>query len=242
MINFYEQVPSVYPNTSRDFQYLSWLIDIVLNSVKHNVDDLYRLPSTEADPRLTELLALTLGFKAKRNYDQKQLIALVNIIPSILKHKGTKEAVAMAAKALIIASDTVGDFDEDKGIQIKNNVLEVNFPTELVDTTLFIDLLPYILPAGLTCRIVRKPQTSKSYTTEIGYEDRAVAAWHIDASWDSDKATFTGLAGLFEPGKDEQDPNFTNYNNSSVADLNAGLLSNTIIPDLMNLNIKEGEE
>ena len=76
MIKFANQVPSVYPSASRDFQYLGWLIDIVLNSVKHNVDDLYDLPNNQADIKLTELLALTLGFKVKRNYDQKQLSAL----------------------------------------------------------------------------------------------------------------------------------------------------------------------
>ena len=51
MIKFYEQVPAVYPSASRDFQYLCWLIDIVLNSVKHNVDDLYDLPNSKTSRR-----------------------------------------------------------------------------------------------------------------------------------------------------------------------------------------------
>ena len=70
MIKFREQVPSVYTNASRDFQYLSWLIDVVLNSVKHNVDTIYDLPNVKHDAKLSELLAMTLGFKVKRNYDQ----------------------------------------------------------------------------------------------------------------------------------------------------------------------------
>ena len=90
MIKFKNLVPSVYPNASRDFQYLCWLIDIVLNSVKHTVDDLYDLPNSKADPKLTELLAMTLGFKVKRNYDQDQLRALVAALPRILKYKGLR--------------------------------------------------------------------------------------------------------------------------------------------------------
>ena len=54
MINLYNQVPTVYTSTSRDFQYLSWLYNIVLNSVKHNVDALYDLPKVQTDNKLIE--------------------------------------------------------------------------------------------------------------------------------------------------------------------------------------------
>ena len=108
MINLSSQVPSIYPKASRDFQYLGWLTDIVLNSVKHNVDSLYSLPLTAGNTRLTELLAMTLGFTIKRNYDKKQLSALVSVLPSILKYKGTEKAIVIAAEAIIKASGTGG--------------------------------------------------------------------------------------------------------------------------------------
>ena len=229
MINLYNQVPAIYPSASRDFQYLSWLFNIVLNAVKHNVDALYYLPNNKADPRLTELLALTLGFKVKRNYDQKQLEALVSIIPSILKYKGTKKAITMAGEALITASGTSGMFK----CELKDGCLEVLLPKELVDTTLFMDLLPYILPAGITCRVVRKTQTETLIDPiKVKYNDTLQAAWHEDL-WDDSTQSTTGLADLYNVGNTK--PIFTNYEGSTGLNLNAGLLDNSIIPTLESL-------
>ena len=225
MINFYNQVPSIYTSASRDFQYLSWLINIVLNSVKHNIDDLYDLPNTKADPRLTQLLAMTLGFKVRRNYDQKQLAALVSIIPRILKYKGTIEAVNLAGKALIKASGATGMFE----CKIENNCLQILLPKQLVDTTLFMDLLPYIAPAGITSRVVRKWQTQANIPPiEVGYHDVLQADWYTDLSWNDDKQNSAGLASMFESNKIDYEPTFANY--LEDGSLNIGLLDNSIIP------------
>lgn len=236
MINFYNQVPTVYNNTSRDFQYLSWLINIVLNSVKHNVDDLYSLPSNTTDIKLTELLALTLGFKVKRNYDKNQLAALVSVIPNILKNKGNIQAVTIAANALLNASAAVGSFD----YTIDDGCLKVTFPKELVDITLFLDLLPYILPAGMTCRVIRKTQIKpRIHPIEVKYRDTLHAKLFKDLAWDFESKTTTGLTNLFEAGVAA--PEFANYKQPVAKDpetkqpilnLNAGLLDNTMIPVL----------
>lgn len=235
MINVYDQVPSVYINASRDFQYLSWLINIVLNSVKHNVDDMYDLPNTKSDPRLTELLATTLGFKVRRNYDNKQLAALVSIIPSILRYKGTYKAIALAAQALINASGTSDDFDEYERYEMLGNTLEVTLPETLVDTSLFTDLLPYIAPAGIVCRIVKKPQVKQKIDPiKVAYQSRYRAEWK--PSLGSTEAN-TGLSEMFKVSDDiegvaKRDPIFSNYykdNDDFV--LNTGLLNNNMIPD-----------
>lgn len=237
LINFYDQVPHVYPNSSRDFQYLSWLINIVLNSVKHNVDDLYSLPNATADPRLTELLAMTLGFKVKRNYDQEQLIALVSIIPNLLKYKGTEKAVQMAGEALLKASGAAGSFI----CEIKNNELVAVLPEKLVDTTLFADLMPYILPAGMTCKIVRKTQIKIPAATEVYYRGELKASWQKDLTWDNNTKASTGLAELFRTpdGTDYiSTPEFafhkqstdTELNVQGTGKLNIGLLDTKVIP------------
>jgi hypothetical protein len=231
MIKFYNQVPSIYPNASRDFQYLSWLIDIVLNSVKHNVDDLYDLPNSKTDPRLTELLALTLGFKVRRSYDQSQLRALVAALPGILRYKGTKIAVDMAGNALIATSGATGHFQSE----VKDGELEVIFPENLVDISLFTDLLPYVLPAGMTCHIIRTNRVVSKLTTELGYQDTVLAEWLPDLDWNGDNQTSSGLANLFEVGRDISD--FANYLSGDNTEAKAltecftgGLLDNTIIP------------
>lgn len=241
MINFYNQVPSIYNSTSRDFQYLSWLINVVLNSVKHNVDDLYDLPNTKADPRLTELLAMTLGFKVKRNYNQKQLEALVNVIPSILKYKGSKKAVELACHALIKASGAQGITN----IEETDNCVSIQLPETLVDTILLRDLLPYILPAGMTVRIVtRTDLDTGADDIEVGFYDIPYASWQPDLTWSSAKNDSEGPATMFNDSAIiDNKPVFSNFIGSDIANLNAGILDNSVIPALLDpmTDLKTGQ-
>lgn len=221
MIRLRNQVPQVYSNASRDFQYLGWLIDIVLNSVKHNVDDLQILPKNTADPKLTELLAITLGFKIKRSYDQKQLAALASIIPQILKYKGTKKAITLAGEALLTASGDTGSFD----CTFDECVAKVVLPKGLIDTTLFMDLLPYILPAGMTCKIIRKTELDENMRTDLHIVDTAKAQWHQDRI----------LSVLYSA---PSSPTFANFDQDTI---NTGLLSNNVIPTLSTESQQEEE-
>lgn len=165
MINIKNQVPSIYYDASRDFQILGHLYEVVLNYVKTNADMLYLLPNgIEEDTRATELLATTLGFKLRRNYDKAQLAALVSIFPQLLKIKGTLKAVNLAGDALVKASGVPGMFASE----IKDHVLTIKIPIELSDITLFVDLLPYILPFGLRVSIVRNTVVKHELTTSIG--------------------------------------------------------------------------
>jgi hypothetical protein len=155
MINIKNQVPSIYYDASRDFQILGHLYEIVLNYSKTNADMLYLLPNgVETDTRAIELLATTLGFKLRRNYDKAQLSALVSIFPRLLKIKGTVKAIELAGNALVKASGVPGNFTCDTS-EMENHILIIKIPIELADITLFIDLLPYIMPFGISVSIVR---------------------------------------------------------------------------------------
>lgn len=165
MISIKNQTPSVYYDASRDFQVLGHLFEVVLNYVKTNADMLYLLPDgIKTDTRATELLAMTLGFKPKRNYDKDQLAALVSIFPQLLKIKGTIQAIELAGNALVKAAGVNGVFDCD----LENHVLTVKIPQELADITLFMDLLPYILPFGIRVSIVRTTVITKTVPLELG--------------------------------------------------------------------------
>ena len=232
MIKFSEVVPSVYTSASRDFQYVGRLIDIVLNSVKHNVDSMYNLPNIKTDTELAELLAMTLGFKVKRNYDKAQLSAIVSVIPLILKYKGSLEAVDLAGKALLLATGSSGLFK----CAVVNNCLEITLPKAMVDTTLFTDLLPYILPAGLTYRIARQPYAEDTLQpTEVSYGDMLQVDTMPVLTWDNSKQTSTGLATMFDVGGDANSTtaNFIYDAEGTPTAVNVGLLSNSIIPDFV---------
>lgn len=242
MINFHNQVPTVYSSASRDFQYIGWLINIVLNAVKHNIDDIYNLPNTHSDAKLTELLAMTLGFKVKRNYDKKQLTALAAILPSILRYKGTEKAIRMAAEALVMASGSLGD----ASVNVDGTEIIVTLPKDLVDTTLFSDLLNYILPAGMTCRIIRKNETKKTVADiEVKSKDQLLSLVVDDLAWLSTEngISSTGLSTMYTPDNYTDTPDFTA--NIKLVDgnsvINSGLLDNTIIPVLANSRVITGE-
>lgn len=165
MINIKNQIPNIYYDASRDFQVLGHLYEVVLNYTKTNADMLYLLPNgIEVDTRTTELLATTLGFKLRRNYDKAQLAALVSIFPRLLKIKGTLRAVDLVGNALVKASGVPGQFNRE----LKDNVLTVKIPIELSDITLFIDLLPYILPFGIRVSVIRNTVITQDAAASIG--------------------------------------------------------------------------
>jgi hypothetical protein len=238
MINLYDQVPSIYTSASRDFQYLSWLFNIVLNSVKHNIDDIYNLPNTTGDPKLAELLAMTLGFKIKRNYDQKQLAALVAILHSALRYKGTEKAVLMAAEALV---KSMGSLGEAK-VEVEGTEIRVTLPKDLIDITLFLDILDYILPAGMTCRVVRKSQNTKNINDiKVKYSDTVRLLVEDDLRWECQEDTnqSKGLSSLYSSFNEDLttanilfDKDERGNEIEESWQTNGGLLNNTIIPVL----------
>lgn len=152
MIRLQDMTPSVYYEQSRDFQFIGRLFDVVLNSVKTNSQLLYNLPINDfTDDQLIDLLALTLGFKPKHNYNIKQLRAICSVLSEILRKKGTKQAIEIVANTLLHAEGIKNNIL----VLIKDGALEISMPIELYDIVLFNDLLSYILPAGVSCNIKR---------------------------------------------------------------------------------------
>lgn len=220
MIKFYNQVPTVYSKTSRDFQYLSWLINIVLNSVKHNVDDMYLLPSAKVSIATTELLAMTLGFKVRRQYNQQQLIGLIGVLPAVLKKKGSVEALNLVAMALskAIGTDIIAE------CKVEDNKIKIFLPRAFKDITLLLDIFPYIAPAGLTCeisrdKVIRYPIPDAKYETKNILRGRYVS--------NKDLAQFYSV--------DADDPSEAGFNLHGFTNLtddqkiNSGLISNAMI-------------
>lgn len=208
MINIKDQIPSIYYDASRDFQVLGHLYEVVLNYIKTNTDMLYLLPTgMEVDTRATELLATTLGFKLRRNYDNAQLAALVSIFPQLLKIKGTIKAVELAGNALVKASGAPGVFTS----KIENHVLVVHIPIEVSDITLFIDLLPYILPAGIRVSIIRS--TTLIQKTELPIGATAVMR-KVLPEIKSNEEHPLGLVRISQKDKNSTTDLFADYSNS----------------------------
>ena len=172
MIKLQNYTPEIYYKESRDFQFIGRLFDLVLNSVKTEADLLYHIPlSTESDERLLDLLAMTLGFKPKHQYNARQLKALCSVFTEILRNKGSIKALKIACEALFNAMDINQALDYD--FTDKNSHIELNLyvPTELEDISILSDLLTYVLPAGMSCNIIKELHIITTSNTNIGFKD-----------------------------------------------------------------------
>lgn len=172
LIKFQDLTPEVYYKRSRDFQYIGRLFDLVLNNAKMNTDIISSLPlNPDMDPRLLDLLALTLGFKSKHEYNTKQLAALCSIFPFVLRNKGSKLAIETACNALLNAEGIT----KEASIEVSNQTVSIFLPSELSDLNLLKDLLNYILPAGMSCSLVQEATlVPPSSTTLVNYQDYVV--------------------------------------------------------------------
>lgn len=172
LIKLQDLTPEVYYKRSRDFQYIGRLFDLVLNNAKMNTDILSSLPlNPDMDPRLLDLLAFTLGFKSKHEYNTKQLAALCSIFPFVLRNKGSKLAIETACNALLNAEGIT----KEASVEVSNQTVSIFLPSELSDLNLLKDLLNYILPAGMSCSLIQQatlvPPSSK---TQVSYNDYVV--------------------------------------------------------------------
>lgn len=185
MIKLQDYTPDVYYKESRDFQFIGRLFDLILNSVKTEADLIYNIPvSDNSNDRLLELLALTLGFKVNHHYNSKQLRAICKVFPEILKNKGSIQAVIVACNALFNAEglDQALDYDFTKNPNNDKTELNLYIPQEFGDITLINDLLTYVLPAGMSCNLIRELRINVDSMTEVAVEHIFKLYKHDDPS------------------------------------------------------------
>lgn len=172
MIKLQKYTPEIYYKESRDFQFIGRLFDLVLNAVKTEADLLYHLPlSTDSDEKLLELLAMTLGFKPKHQYNAKQLKAVCSVFAEILRNKGSIKALKIACESLFNAMDISQALDYTFTEGKDNTELNLYIPPEFEDITILNDLLSYVLPAGMSCNIIKELRLKTVTNTDIGLTD-----------------------------------------------------------------------
>jgi len=167
MIKLQDLTPDIYYKQSRDFQFIGRLYDVVLNYVKTNADMIYSVPSADAaGSKMIDLLALTLGFTAKHDYNVKQLTAICSILPLILKNKGNIQSILLIGQALLNSEGVTEAF----GYNIDETnpyLIQIYIPPSLSDINLLKDLLVYVLPAGMMAEVVRASSQSQIATTSV---------------------------------------------------------------------------
>ena len=242
MIKLQDYTPEVYYRESRDFQFIGRLYDLVLNYVKTNADLIYSLPlSDNSDNQFIDLMAMTLGFHAKHKYTSQQLKAICFVLSEIIRNKGTIKALTIACDAIFHAEGIQGQFDY--GLTNNNTNIIIYLPQELSDTTLLNDLFEYILPAGMSCQIIKTYSEKALPTTEVGVES-TFSQYKGDPAQNGfyDNNLFAKIAILSEDDTTNLSTGTLNVNDAkgvSNKDL-PGKIANTnvYIPEARN---KEGE-
>ena len=184
MIRLQELTPEIYYKQSRDFQFIGRLYDIVLNYSKTNTDSLYNLPiGDDMNESLLNLLSYTLGFKSNKNYNSKQLLAICSVLPEIMRHKGSLQAIITAVNALLGAEGTKQSLDYEI---VPKKSITLYLDQNLSDLSLLRDLLTYILPAGMSCSFVKEISERFTIETEIEIESKVIAT-SVDFNTEADQ-------------------------------------------------------
>lgn len=175
MIRIKDSVPSIYYDSSRDFQYIGHLFDLVLNAVKTDADLLFNLPlSINSDDQLLELMAYTFGLRLdKSKYNSKQLRALCSITPQMLRAKGSIRAVNLLCTALMHA-DGLEDY-YTLTVSEDSTKLTISLSDLASCKEIILEILPYILPAGVIFEIISVGMSDTSvFNTEIEISDKVI--------------------------------------------------------------------
>lgn len=151
MINLQRCIPEVYYNESRDFQFLARAFEVVFNYEKTNSDAMRGLVfDKNFDVRLLTLLAYTMGFNSKHNYNTRDLYNLCSTFAKLLKKKGSLDAIYLSVDALLNAQQ-IGEkyvITIDESQDSYNLIITLPYGTR--DLELLEDIFDYILPVGFT--------------------------------------------------------------------------------------------
>ena len=172
MIVLQKSVPEIYYSQSRDFQFLARTLEVLVNYIKTNADEMRAFPlSRNLDVKLLTLLAYTLGFASKHNYNSDDLYSLCASFSEILKVKGSLRAIRLAVRVLLNAQQ----IDKEARVVIDKDDLTnilIYLPIETTDIVLLEDLFDYILPCGFTYSFIYGEFASERTGVKLKTDDK----------------------------------------------------------------------
>lgn len=172
MISTIKQTPSYLSEESRDYQLLSRLFDSVFNSSKMMIDSLREGPLLQfSTSKSLDLLARTLGFESKHEYNINNLRALCGSFKYIMEYKGTIKAIKDTVGMLLKAQNITESFRvrEEPG-----HVIKIYIPVLVQDVVLLDDIMNYILPAGYVYEMYVGPSQESELQSDITSVDTFV--------------------------------------------------------------------
>lgn len=240
MIKIQNSVPSIYYNSSRDFQLLGHLFDLVLNSTKTEADLLFNLPlSTNSDDQLLDLMTFTLGLRLnKAKYTSRQLRAICSVAPRMMRLKGSQKAIELLCTALMRADSAEGNFSIV--LNEAQTELTVYITSYATCRDALHEVLPYILPAGMVFKIKEASGLTYNTTTNLNVTDTVKIA-KADLNNQLIRRGSTQVASVPFTITTE-DTNFTTSVLGKPEDLLLGLVCDTVVYDPTTKEVVENDD
>lgn len=151
MINTIKMTPKALSDDSRDYQLLARLYTFAFNYSKMSIDA-SKVWEPNIDERLALLRAYTLNFIPKHEWQPDILKSVTTSFKHLMKYKGSKYALEECIKLFARVSGINTDAWK---VEITDDMKVLIYMTQQQATQANInDLLDYILPAGITYRVI----------------------------------------------------------------------------------------
>lgn len=139
-------VPDVYVNESKDFQLISRLYDLVIQSTRFSIDSMDNISDTLlCNNVLLPLIGTKVGFFTQSKHTDATLRKVLAAFPYIMKYKGSKEGLYLVLNLFERITNTKVSLQETDD---PNNII-IRFYNYMINVELLYELIEYIRPTGL---------------------------------------------------------------------------------------------
>lgn len=163
MFSASKNVPVIYPEKSRDFQFLCTLVDLFINSTRGNASKMALQISPQfCDERLLPLLAIRKGFFTNEYLPSKVQRSILSVFSIIQKSKGSKESIELAARAALkdypyVSSITVNVINKETDQDVYTVVISCSCSEWFsIDERYIREVMKYTLPTGYLLQLEQK--------------------------------------------------------------------------------------
>lgn len=182
MIDFIKQVPTVYSQESRDYQIMAKLYDALFNASKFYSDSILSLHRNKFIS-VADLKCANSNFFPSIDWENYILDAVSSGFTWLVKHKGTRMAIESCInillrlfeipqnhKVLIISGEAFLNKNYSEDSLLETNSIVIIIPKDLAQIGIVQDLMKYILPVGVSCRVVEIEIIDRAVKTELEYK------------------------------------------------------------------------
>lgn len=166
--------PTIYVESSRDFQLFCRLFDTIVNSLRFRTRTVLNLTNPmKLNDRMLKLYATKVGFITDREIDANVLRYILAAFPYIIKNKGTKLGIEQAVYTILKAENTIDPpyveiinkfYDNGEFIPNKSYIINIYLAARIYNKVALEELLKYVIPAGYIYNILLYDVNSSKFT------------------------------------------------------------------------------